>query len=117
VPGPRWSEVWDVDFGAPLGHEQGKRRPALVVSADWFNETRAELVIVAPLSSTIRPLGTHVRLDPPEGGVDAASDIMCEHIRSVSLDRLVVRRARVRERTMDEVLKRIKVLLLLGSRR
>ena len=106
-----------MDFGVPLGHEQGKRRPALVVSSDWFNESRAELTIVVPLSSTIRRLGTHVRIEPPEGGVEVPSDIMCEHVRSVSLTRFEEQRGRVDGTTMDDVVKRLKVLFLLGSGR
>lgn len=117
MPSPRWGEIWDVDFGVPLGHEQGKRRPALVVSSDWFNESRAELTIVVPLSKTIRSLGTHVRIDPPEGGVDVPSDIMCEHVRSISHARFDEQRGRVNPTTMDDVVKRLKVLFLLGASR
>lgn len=116
MPSPRWGEVWDVDFGVPGGHEQGKERPGLLISSDWFNQTRAELVIVLPLSSALRSLGTHVRIDPPEGGVDVASDIMCEHVRSIALERLLERRGKLEAATMNEVVKRLKVLLLLGAR-
>src|SRR5581483_12432816 len=80
---PRWAEVWDVDFGNPVGHEQGKQRPAVVVSADWFNETRAQLHFVVPISSTIRGnIGTHYRIDAPAGGPGGDSEAMCEHRRS-----------------------------------
>ena len=115
---PRWAEIWNVDFGVPIGHEQGKRRPALVVSSDWFNRTRAERVVLCPLSTTIRPIGTHVRIDPPEGGVDRPSDIMVEHVRSVALDRLTgpAPKGAVSDEVMDDVLKRLKVLVLLGRR-
>jgi mRNA interferase MazF len=116
VPSPRWGEIWNVDFGVPLGHEQGKSRPALVVSSDWFNDSRAELLVVLPLSTTIRDLGMHYRVDPPEGGIDRPSDIMCEHVRSVSLVRFGSKRGEVTKGTMEEVLKRLKVLLLLGAR-
>ncbi len=34
MPAPRWGEVWDVDFGFPIGHEQDLKRPALVVSSE-----------------------------------------------------------------------------------
>jgi len=115
---PRWAEIWDVDFGLPIGHEQGKHRPALVVSSDWFNRTRAELVVVCPLSTTLRALGTHLRIDPPEGGLDSPSDVMVEHIRSVALDRLIGQapRGTVSDAVMDDVLKRLKVLVLMGRR-
>lgn len=109
---PRWAEVWDVDFGVPLGHEQGKKRPAVVVSANWFNETRAELHLVVPISSTLRGIGTHYRIDPPSGGLDAPSEAMCEHLRSVAADRFVSKRGSLSREQMDELAKRIKLLIL-----
>lgn len=113
---PQWAEVWNVDFGQPKGHEQGARRPALVVSSDWFNRTKAELHVVAPLSSRTQALGTHLTIQPPEGGLEVPSDVMCEHIRSVSADRFISRRGQLTDETMDEVMKRLKVLLLLGRK-
>lgn len=110
---PRWAEVWDVDFGNPVGHEQGKQRPAIVVSADWFNETRAELHFVVPISSTLRGnIGTHYRIDAPAGGLDVNSEAMCEHLRSVSAERLVNKRGELERSQMDEITKRIKLLIL-----
>jgi mRNA interferase MazF len=90
VPSPRWGEI---------------------------NESRAELTIVVPLSKTIRSLGTHVRIEPPEGGVEVPSDIVCEHVRSVSLARFDGQRGRANGNTMDDVVKRLKVLFLLGAGR
>lgn len=113
---PLWGEVWNVDFGVPKGHEQGAERPAVVVSSDWFNKTKAELHVVVPLSSKIRSIGTHFRIDPPEGGVDVPSDAMCEHIRSVSADRFASKRGALDVKTMDELIKRLKVLLLMGQK-
>lgn len=113
---PRWGEVWDVDFGVPKGHEQGAQRPAVVVSSDWFNKTKAELHVVVPLSSKIRTIGTHLKIDPPEGGVDVESDAMCEHVRSVSADRFANKRGDLESTTMEELIKRLKVLLLMGPK-
>ena len=113
---PKWGEVWDVDFGVPKGHEQGAQRPAVVVSSDWFNKTRAELHVVVPFSKTIRQIGTHLKVEPPEGGLDVTSDAMSEHIRSVSADRLVQKRGDLDRNTMEELMKRLKVLLLMGPK-
>jgi mRNA interferase MazF len=116
VADPRWGEVWNVDFGVPKGHEQGAERPAVVVSSDWFNKTKAELHVVVPFSKTIRAIGTHFKVDPPEGGLDVPSDAMCEHIRSVSADRFASKRGALEGETMDELVKRLKVLLLMGQK-
>jgi mRNA interferase MazF len=109
---PQWGEVWDVDFGNPVGHEQGKQRPAVVVTANWFNQTRAELHFVVPISSTIRAIGTHYRIDAPSGGLDIDSEAMCEHLRSVSRNRFVRKRGDLERSQMDEIAKRIKLLIL-----
>lgn len=110
---PRWAEVWDVDFGNPVGHEQGKQRPAVVVGADWFNETRAELHFVVPISSTLRGnIGTHYRIDAPAGGLNVDSEAMCEHLRSVSTERFISKRGELERSQMDEITKRIKLLIL-----
>src|SRR5664280_2811918 len=53
-PVARRGEVWLVDFGTPVGHEQGFQRPAVVVSDDRLNGSRAELVIVIPTITTRR---------------------------------------------------------------
>ncbi len=110
---PHWAEVWDVDFGNPAGHEQGRQRPAVVVSADWFNDTRAELHIVVPISGTLRGnIGTHYRIDAPSGGLDVDSEAMCEHLRSVSAERFVRKRGVLDRAQMDELTKRVKLLIL-----
>ena len=51
----RRGEVWLTIFDPVEGHEQAGRRPALVLSADEFNASRAELVTVLPLTSKYRP--------------------------------------------------------------
>jgi mRNA interferase MazF len=45
--------VW-VDLGSPSGHEQGGRRPALVISLRDYNEM-SSLIIVCPISRNPRP--------------------------------------------------------------
>jgi mRNA-degrading endonuclease toxin of MazEF toxin-antitoxin module len=86
------------------------RRPAVVVSANWFNDTRAELHLVVPITSRTRPIGTHYLLRAPAGGLDVDSDAMCEHLRSVSTQRFVRNRGELEREHMDELIKRIRVL-------
>jgi len=64
-----------------------KRRPVLVLSPDARNE-RAHDVIVAPLTTTLRPSPTHVRLRPREAGAQQASVVACERI--TTLERAVL---------------------------
>ena len=66
---------------------EDKRRPVLVVSSDARNE-RAHDVIVVPLTTTLRPALTHVRLARREGGVQLSSVVACERI--TTLERTVL---------------------------
>lgn len=84
-------EVWIVDFGDPVGHEQGYRRPAMVVSADQLNSSRAGLVVVLPITSSRRGLPSHIELEPGGSGLQHTSYAKAEDIKSVSTERLVRR--------------------------
>lgn len=88
---PHRGEVWLVDFGDPVGHEQSGRRPAVVVSADPLNESRAGIVIVVPTTTTHRGLPSHVEIDQNRSGLDELSYAKCEDVKSVPVQRLVAR--------------------------
>ena len=100
---PLRGEVWFADLNPTRGHEQAGRRPVLVVSHDVFSRGPAELAVVLPITSRLERIRSHVRLDPPEGGLRSPSAIMCEAIRSVSRERLIKRFGRVGDGTMGDV--------------
>ena len=56
--------LW-VDFGAPVGHEQGGRRPAVVLTPNHYN-TRSSLLVVCPITRKVRDWPFEVRL--PDAG-------------------------------------------------
>ena len=56
--------LW-VDFGRPVGHEQGGRRPAVVLTSKRYN-ARSSLLIVCPITRKLRDWPFEVRL--PEAG-------------------------------------------------
>ncbi len=107
---PSYRDVWFADLGIPVGHEQGDRRPALVVSADQFNHGPAGLVILVPLTTTERGVALHVPIEPPEAGLRERSFAMCEQVRSLSHDRLIEPWGRVRAATLREVVMRLRLL-------
>lgn len=76
-------QVWFVDFDPVRGREQGKDRPALVVSSSFHLElTAGHLVNVLPLTSVERRGWIHrVRVESGGGWV------VTEQIRTVSADR------------------------------
>ena len=110
---PARGEVWLADLNPTRGHEQAGRRPVLVVSEDLFNRGPAGLVIVLPMTSTIRNVPTHVPISPPEAGVKNLTAILCDGVRSVSVERLVVRWGAVNRPTMAAVEDRLRILLRL----
>lgn len=85
---PLRGEIWSASLDPTLGHEQAGERPVLIVSNNRFNQGKAGLVLVAPLTRTDRQIPVHVPVDPPEGGVKSRSFILCDHLRSVSTERL-----------------------------
>ncbi|MCA1709158.1 MAG: type II toxin-antitoxin system PemK/MazF family toxin [Actinobacteria bacterium] len=87
----RQGEIWLVDFGIPVGHEQGSQRPALVISADGLNLGASGLVVVIPLTTTRRDLPLHVEVELGTNGLDEISYAKCEDIKSISIKRLVHR--------------------------
>jgi mRNA interferase MazF len=87
----RHGEIWLVDFGEPIGREQAGRRPAVVVSADRLNESRAGVVIVVPCTTVHRGLPSHIELDAESTGLDEVGYAKCEDVKSVSDQRLIAR--------------------------
>jgi len=110
---PARGEVWLVDFNPTRGHEQAGRRPVLVVSEDLFNRGPARVVIALPMTSRLRPIPSHVRVSPPEGGLDKPTAILCEAIRSISTDRLLEKWGAVAPRTLSQVEDCLRILLRL----
>ena len=79
--------IYLVDLDPDVGSGRGKKRPALVVQNDLGNGAGATTIVVA-LSSRVpsRLYPFHVRL--PEEILGRPGIIMCEHIRTVSLERI-----------------------------
>jgi mRNA interferase MazF len=104
-------EVWLVDFGDPIGREQSGRRPAVVVSADPLNESRAGVVIVVPCTTTRRGLPSHIEIEPGQSGLDDVSYAKCEDVKSISDQRLVTRLGSVVDETPFGIARALRFLL------
>ncbi|MFP3905352.1 MAG: type II toxin-antitoxin system PemK/MazF family toxin [Armatimonadota bacterium] len=107
-------EIWWVDLAPTKGHEQSGRRPALIISADTFNHGPAGLVVVLPMTTTDRGIPLHVRIEPPEGGVEKPSVILCDQIRTISTTRLHTRLGSVSPDTIRKIHERLQILLCLS---
>jgi mRNA interferase MazF len=110
---PQRGEVWLADLDPIKGREQAGRRPVLIVSVVEFNQSGADLVVVIPITTNLRPIPWHVVAEPAEGGLKATSAIMCEAIRSVSKARLERRWGMISPPTLLEVEDRLRILLSL----
>jgi mRNA interferase MazF len=75
---PKRGDVIWLDFSPYVGHEQGGRRPAAVLSPSVYNR-RTGLAIVCPV--TTRAKGHAFELAIPEG-LPAHGVILCDHVRN-----------------------------------
>jgi mRNA interferase MazF len=93
------SEIYWVALDPTVGTEIQKTRPCVVVSPDELNAHLAR-VIVAPLTSNIRPFRFRVTAT-----VDGrASSVVLDQLRAVDVKRLRGRIGKVDERTMGTIL-------------
>ena len=95
----RRGDVWEVDLDPARGHEQGGRRPCVVVSSDLLHAIPSQLAMLLPITKRDRGVPSHVAFDPPEGGATARSFILCEQLRTVS------------QATLDEVVWHLRRML------
>jgi mRNA-degrading endonuclease toxin of MazEF toxin-antitoxin module len=92
---PRRGEIWFVRM--PSDPSEKSARPVIVVSLDARNQhPRASTVLVVPLSTTLRGLETHIRLEPGETGLVQACEAQAENITTVRKESLAPPRSRLR---------------------
>jgi mRNA interferase MazF len=105
-------EIWLVDFNPTIAREQAGIRPALILSVNNFNDSKATKFIAISLTSKFKGVPLDVKIEPNEGGVTKTSYIKIEDIRSLSKERLIERWGEVSFLTLSEI--ETKVRLLLG---
>jgi mRNA interferase MazF len=108
---PLRGEVWRADFEPVRGHEQGRSRPALVISNNVLNGSAAGLVTVVPITTKARPIRSFLKIVPPEGGLQQTSYIICDQIRTIARERLGKRFGSVSRPVLAEVERRLKFML------
>ena len=97
-------DVVDLDLGQPAGREAGFRHPVVVVTAQEILDESANVVQVVPLTSRLREFGSEVRVMADAGtGLDADSSAQCQHIRSVTIDRVESVRGNVGPSSLSEI--------------
>ncbi|HYM45195.1 MAG TPA: type II toxin-antitoxin system PemK/MazF family toxin [Solirubrobacteraceae bacterium] len=108
---PEQGDVYWADPDPTRGSEQAKSRPFVIVSVDQLNRAPLQLSLAAPLTRTDFTNPLHVAISPPEGGLSQRSFAMPEQLRAISHERLSRRLGRLRPATMEELLRRCRLLL------
>ncbi len=111
---PRRGELYVADLGPFVGHEQGGRRPFLVLSIASMNRAPLELAIGVPLTTTHHGSKLQVRIGPGESGLSQVSYAMPEMVRSVSTKRFGSRIGRAPIELVDRAATHAGLLLGLG---
>lgn len=80
-------QLWLVDFGHPVGREQGGVRPAIVVGSPTHCRFPIGMALVVPLTTRDRGLDHHVRIASTDSGLNRESWARTEDITAVSTGR------------------------------
>lgn len=94
-----------------MGHEQSGTRPCLVLSDNKFNHSRADLVVILPITTVNKGISSHVRVSKGEANLRDDSFIKCEEVRCVSKDRFSSRQGSVTANTLAQVERNVRIIL------
>ena len=89
-----------LDFDPTMGREQAGYRPAVVISQTAYNQKR-NLLIICPITHTVKPLRLRVLLDER---TQTQGDIICEQVRTIDL---LARKCKVVEPLPKDLLKQV----------
>lgn len=107
-------QVWLVDFGDPVGSEQGGRRPAVVVASEFHARFPIPITLVVPLTTRDRGLPHHIGVAPGQSGVQSRCFARTEEITAVSERRIVGNRplGSLDEGTADRVRTMVRLMIV-----
>jgi mRNA interferase MazF len=111
---PKRGELYLADLDPIAGHEQGGRRPFLILSIGAMNRAQLSMVIGLPVTTNPRDRKLRVRIEPGESGLSRVSYAMPEMIRSLSTERFGGRLGRVPTETLETAAAHTGFLLGLG---
>jgi mRNA interferase MazF len=96
-------DVWLAELDPTVGHEQGGRRPVVVVSSAGFHSLPINMTIVVPMTGNDRSLVTQPQIASSGAGLNRASFARPEDLRSIDTRRLKRRLGRVNAAELDEI--------------
>lgn len=107
-------EVWLVDFGEPVGSEQGGRRPAVVVASEFHARFPIPITLAVPLTTRDRGLPHHIAVEPGPTGIRSRCFAKTEEITAISEQRFVGPRplGRLDERTAERIRAMVRLVIV-----
>lgn len=108
---PQQGDVYWADPDPTRGREQAKACPFVIVSVDQLNQTSLDLSLAVPLTRSDFGNALHLAIPASEGGLKEDGFAMPEQLRAISHERLSRRLGSLRPKTLEELLKRCRVLL------
>lgn len=103
-------DIYYCDLSPAIGSEQSGLRPCVVIQNNMGN-LYSRTVIVAPLTTKIKPFITHVSLAMDKDGVEKEGQVLLEHIRTIDKSRLRNYLGSVSAETMVHINRAIKISL------
>jgi mRNA interferase MazF len=82
-----------------------------VLSVNRFNQGKADLVMVLPVTSRFKRIASHVKIPAGEAALISDSYIKCEEVRCISKQRLTRRWGEVEAATMRSVEQFVRLIL------
>lgn len=110
-PRPQQGDVYWADPDPTRGREQAKARPFVIASVDQLNQANLGLSLAVPLTRTDFGSALHLEISASEGGLKEDGFAMPEQLRAISHERLSRRLGSLRPNTLEELLKRCRILL------
>ncbi len=110
-PRPQQGDVYWASPDPTRGRERTKTRPFVIVSVDQLNQASLGLSLAVPLTRTDFGSALHLAIPASEGGLQEDGFAMPEQLRAIPHERLSRRLGSLRPKTLEELLKRCRILL------
>lgn len=108
---PKRGEIFITDLEPGYGREMRKKRPALIISDNNFNQTFPTVVIV-PFSSIVPEfVGPDVIKFINQKGLGKQSALIATQIRSIDKNRLMKKVGKISKQRLSEVVEALKLIL------
>jgi mRNA interferase MazF len=111
VTGIRTGDVWLAHLDPTVGHEQGGRRPVVVVSSSGLHSLPINMIVVVPLTGHDRGLLTQPRVASEDSGLSRMSFARPEDVRAIDAARLQRRLGEVGPAELAEIRKVLRYFL------